>query len=727
MSRKYQHFYEFDEFRLYVERPSLVRNGVPVSIPPKALEVLSLLVSSGGEVVSRAEILESVWSDTFVEESNINYTISLLRKILGSNDHIATVPKRGYRFNTPAILVKDDEQLITDRSTSENAVPTPLPAPIAPRKRSSIVWPLVIGSVLIIMVLVLVLYKGQNVARDVGGGDAKGEIKFQKLTDTGDVAYLVISPNGEYSAHARSSDLYLKDLRSGGEIRVETGDQGKIGCLQFSADNANIFFGSYLENASGKISQVPRMGGSAKLVAENVWSGFSLSPDGNFLAFTRKFPAENRTVVIVKDLLNGSEIALAERTLPEQYYWNNYPAWSPDGKKLALVVDTYTEHFVRITIIDIASGSEEQISVPSFRNVEQIVWARDQRSFIAAASAGESFQLWRIATPSGEVSAITNDLDSYLGISTTLDGTQLVARRRTYYSNIWVASQENLDDLRQLTVGSSKNDGLKGLSWLDDDRIVYSSNAEGLRDWNLWTVHYKDRSRRQITFDKTVQNDFPSASGLSDVTYFSSNRNDDTQIWQVNAAGENLKQVTDAATEAAFFPQVTSDEKAMYFLRKKIGSTVIAKRDLADGRDVALSSTPIYAPDNFLALSPDDRNLAFQILANKNDPELRAGKIKIGVIDTSDTSLVKTFVLPVASEFFTWRLGENAFDYVVHTPEGARIMRQKLDPKAEPVVVLKLPKDDIFGLAWSRDGQKLAISRGQLLRDVVLLTNFASH
>ena len=149
--------------------------------------------------------------------------------------------------------------------------------------------------------------------------------------------------------------------------------------------------------------------------------------------------------------------------------------------------------------------------------------------------------------------------------------------------------------------------------------------------------------------------------------------------------------------------------------------------DAADGRDVALSSTPIYAPDNFLALSPDDRNLAFQILANKNDPELRAGKIKIGVIDTSDTSLVKTFVLPVASEFFTWRLGENAFDYVVHTPEGARIMRQKLDPKAEPVVVLKLPKDDIFGLAWSRDGQKLAISRGQLLRDVVLLTNFASH
>jgi DNA-binding response OmpR family regulator len=80
MSNKIKHLYEFEDFRLNTENPSLWRDGEMVSISPKALETLIVLVKKKGEIVSREELLESVWKETFVEEGNINYTISLLRE-----------------------------------------------------------------------------------------------------------------------------------------------------------------------------------------------------------------------------------------------------------------------------------------------------------------------------------------------------------------------------------------------------------------------------------------------------------------------------------------------------------------------------------------------------------------------------------------------------------------------------------------------------------------------
>lgn len=101
MSHKIKHFYEFDGFRLDAETPSLWRGDDLVQIFPKALKILVLLVTRSGAVVSREELLEAVWHDAFVEESNITYTVSLLRKTLAQNgkkNFIQTVPKRGYRF-----------------------------------------------------------------------------------------------------------------------------------------------------------------------------------------------------------------------------------------------------------------------------------------------------------------------------------------------------------------------------------------------------------------------------------------------------------------------------------------------------------------------------------------------------------------------------------------------------------------------------------------------------
>lgn len=111
MSNKIRQLYEFEDFRLDAGQPSLWQNGKLVSVPPKALQILVLLVEQQGEIVSREELLEKVWHETFVEEANINYTISLLRKALGENNFVQTVSKRGYRFVAEVKIISDDSNI----------------------------------------------------------------------------------------------------------------------------------------------------------------------------------------------------------------------------------------------------------------------------------------------------------------------------------------------------------------------------------------------------------------------------------------------------------------------------------------------------------------------------------------------------------------------------------------------------------------------------------------
>ncbi len=94
--------YDFGEFRLDTRERVLEAAGRPVPIAPKALEVLIVLVRNGGHIVEKEQLIREVWPDTFVEENNLAFNISVLRKLLGESSaaprYIETVPKRGYRF-----------------------------------------------------------------------------------------------------------------------------------------------------------------------------------------------------------------------------------------------------------------------------------------------------------------------------------------------------------------------------------------------------------------------------------------------------------------------------------------------------------------------------------------------------------------------------------------------------------------------------------------------------
>jgi DNA-binding winged helix-turn-helix (wHTH) protein/TolB-like protein/Tfp pilus assembly protein PilF len=93
---------EFGPFRLDLLRRSLERDGQPIALSGKALEILAILLERRGDVVDKDDLMRQVWPDTAVEENNITVAISALRKALGetasATKWIVTIPGRGYSF-----------------------------------------------------------------------------------------------------------------------------------------------------------------------------------------------------------------------------------------------------------------------------------------------------------------------------------------------------------------------------------------------------------------------------------------------------------------------------------------------------------------------------------------------------------------------------------------------------------------------------------------------------
>src|SRR5258708_14617647 len=97
--------YVFGTFRLNSAEKVLYQDAEPVSLTPKAIEILLLLVDQAEELVPKDVLIEKVWPGTFVEENNLSQQISALRKALGDPEAIETVPRRGFRFGWRVKLI----------------------------------------------------------------------------------------------------------------------------------------------------------------------------------------------------------------------------------------------------------------------------------------------------------------------------------------------------------------------------------------------------------------------------------------------------------------------------------------------------------------------------------------------------------------------------------------------------------------------------------------------
>jgi TolB-like protein/DNA-binding winged helix-turn-helix (wHTH) protein/Tfp pilus assembly protein PilF len=112
VSSPIKQFYEFGPFRLDPAAHTLWRDGRAIPLRPKVFDMLLMLVENSGRLVEKEKLLRAIWPEQFVEEGNLNKTISALRQALAEgengNKYIETVPKRGYRFMADVREVSDD-------------------------------------------------------------------------------------------------------------------------------------------------------------------------------------------------------------------------------------------------------------------------------------------------------------------------------------------------------------------------------------------------------------------------------------------------------------------------------------------------------------------------------------------------------------------------------------------------------------------------------------------
>src|SRR5215470_165034 len=95
----------FGPFRLLPAQQLLLEGDSPVRIGGRARDVLLTLISRPGELVTKEELIASVWPDTVVEESSLRFHVAALRRALGDGQagrrYVVNVPGRGYSFVAP--------------------------------------------------------------------------------------------------------------------------------------------------------------------------------------------------------------------------------------------------------------------------------------------------------------------------------------------------------------------------------------------------------------------------------------------------------------------------------------------------------------------------------------------------------------------------------------------------------------------------------------------------
>jgi len=184
-------------YRYRILERVLEKDGKPFSIPDKTLEVLRFLLERPGELVTRETFKQNVWPGIFVEDSNIAFQISTLRKLLGERANvpqfIETVPKRGYRFIAE---VEEEEEAATWPGDYSSKVPasegsrSPVHAGTDLSRRaviSSRIWIVTIG--LFASVAIVAVFVGSR-PRSVAALANKGSIVLADFENkTGDPVF----------------------------------------------------------------------------------------------------------------------------------------------------------------------------------------------------------------------------------------------------------------------------------------------------------------------------------------------------------------------------------------------------------------------------------------------------------------------------------------------------------------------------------------------------------
>jgi DNA-binding winged helix-turn-helix (wHTH) protein/Tol biopolymer transport system component len=366
-----------------------IRNGEQnIPMPPKVFDTLLALVERRGEVVTKDQLMQALWPDSFVEESNLTQNVFVLRRALGrapgDQEYIQTLPKRGYRISVP---VEELDAPAGDLKSPAAAIERP--------KRSYLSRPAVIiaGIALgTIGLLTMILLRTQPIrpplpnfsqlTRD--GSDKRGLTGLLGGTN----APLATDGSRVYFTAGTASSMFIA------EVSVAGGETAKIPLpfssilLDFSRVRSELLVGEILDPATDTpLWAVPVPAGNPRRLGRLSARDAAWSRDGHRIAFT------HANELYLADEFGGGQRKLAD--LPD-LGWR--PRWSPDGKYLRLTVADPKRLSQSIWEVPVDTGRVRPLLAnwnnPSAECCGE--WAADGRLFFFQATRGGRTEIWAI-------------------------------------------------------------------------------------------------------------------------------------------------------------------------------------------------------------------------------------------------------------------------------------------------------------------------------------------
>jgi DNA-binding winged helix-turn-helix (wHTH) protein/Tol biopolymer transport system component len=741
MSHATSLLYRFGDFAIDVDQRVLLSHNKPVSLTPKVFDTLLVLIEHRGRIIEKDELMNRLWPDTFVEESNLTFNIKQLRKALGDDArrplYIETVARRGYRFvaeveeisaavsqvqNRISVgdnglnsinvnrLVSASENLVRAESFSQGVTaPQSIQSTVPPgrlKSRTYLVW----SSLCLVLIGGLVVFWWLNARMSA----PLMPLKVERLTSNGKTKAAAISADGKFIAYVIDEEsqqsLRLKNIVTGSDIEILPAAVGvALSSVTFSPDDNHVYY-----RAAQALYQIPVLGGTPKKVLQEFGgrsanSSLTFSPDGRQIALIRYSTELNESAAIVIANTDGTnERILATSRRPTLF--RRSLDWSPDGSVIACATTT-GEGPQEVVTVQVSSGVVSSIPSARWDNISQVAWRADGRAlYVVAAELDHEFQaqIWQLSYPSGGSRNLTNDSNIYEGISLTADGRTLIAVRLQQVAHIWLMPSEDSGQARQLTSGFDKYDGTHALGWLTDDQILYGSAPGGRGE--IWRIDDAGHNAKQVATHAVST----TASSNGKYLVFQNEDADGFGLFRFDVNDGEKRRLTKGTD---LWPTFSPDGTWVVFTRWA-EQVALWKVPMEGGEAIKITSIPGYALAP--AVSPDGKLVAF-FWGGITSP-------KIGVVSFQGGEIIKAFDVPVqyfmsySKATVEWTRDGKAIHYIALQNGASNIWLQPMDGSS-PNQVTTFPAGRIFNFAFSPDGLRLALSRGTFERDAVLIRN----
>ncbi|MFN7926839.1 MAG: winged helix-turn-helix domain-containing protein [Blastocatellia bacterium] len=754
MRKQVSHLYEFGPYCLDPLERILTCEGKAIPLAPKVLDTLLVLVENQGRVMEKDELLKTLWPDTCVEESNLTTYVSQLRKALNETgegqSYIETIPRRGYRFVADVKMTQPafENFLLHERTGTHivieeeitEADPEPLPfiepqsqlvpthalalfPNLSPRQKK-VGLAMVACCSITIIAFGFYLWNRRNVLLNKPVPVFQ-RMSINKLTTDGRIPLATISPDGKYFVYVLqdtpNQSLWLRQISTTSSMQIVLPASVRFLSPTYSPDGTYLYYVTYQGNL-GTLYQIPALGGTPRRLIEDIDSPVTFSPDGKSMAFFRYDPKTRETRLLVADGEGQNQTEVALRKPPAIFSMdggNFYaPSWSPDGKIIACAALRETSEngtrYFDVVAVNVQDHSMKAITTQKWHWVGQVTWLPDGRGLVANAwdqsTSTVSDQIWHIAYPGGEATRVTNDVNSYKGVSVSAKTGALLTIQAAQVSRLWVTPVGNEKDALPITAGFGENySEFLGIDWTKDGRIVYGSNASGNAD--IWLMDRDGNNQKQLSVSPN-KDMTPVVTTDDRYIVYISYQGRTPHIVRMEMDGSNPKQLTNGLGE--ILPSISPDGQWVVYTGYNGSQQAIFKVSIDGGTPVQITE------GNYLRAqySPDGKWL----LCVVSNPE--KGLRKFVIMPSGGGAPVKTIEkIPFQRwSHLAWLPDSRSFTVAGAVNNTSNIYKYTFESN-EPQSVTNFKSDWIFRYAWSRDGKTLAVERGLPVNDVIMISD----